>query len=371
MHSYAFDVSLADPSTSPPTKSQHGDTTYYFFETQDLPLFGPLRTLGVPESLIDVVEPFFRVLVELGYDRSIPPWEPTPARLIPTLDPATVAADLVDAIGEGINNAAGPIRFAIAAEHSRGAAHRRAARRGAGTPSRSAPTVADDAVDVCRRATVGNADVDAGRPNSSRIVADVFAGRRPFANDDGTAVEPDGVPKDKAGTTTTNNSLTTTDLTLPSTLAPLGAVEWAVGQVGQPVHPGCHRAGRDAKRNDEHAVDDGHHDDNHRHHHDDNDHRYQYDDRRFKQRGPSGHADADGSVSTVLAGPARVRPALRSTHPRYSHSLDHRLGPGDVSFEAKRFRHRAVAIHDSRGRQCRRRGPAPAAPATAAARFRG
>ena len=101
-----LDVSLAaDPTTSPPIQGQHGDTSYYFFETQDLPLFGPLRTLGVPESLIDVVEPFFRVIVELGYDRSIPPWEPTPARLIPTLNPATVAADLVNAIGEGINNA--------------------------------------------------------------------------------------------------------------------------------------------------------------------------------------------------------------------------------------------------------------------------
>ena len=89
-----------------PIQGTHGDTSYYFFETQDLPLFGPLRTLGVPEPLIDVVEPFFRVIVELGYDRSIPPWEPTPARLIPPLDPAKVAADLVNAIGEGINNAA-------------------------------------------------------------------------------------------------------------------------------------------------------------------------------------------------------------------------------------------------------------------------
>ena len=86
-------------------QGKHGDTSYYFFETPDLPLFGPLRTLGVPEPVIDVVEPFFREIVELGYDRSIPPWEPTPARLIPTHDPATVAADLVDAIGEGINNA--------------------------------------------------------------------------------------------------------------------------------------------------------------------------------------------------------------------------------------------------------------------------
>ena len=107
VHTYPFDVSLpADPTTSPAYQGTHGDTSYYFFETEDLPLFAPLRTLGVPESLIDVVEPFFKVIVELGYDRSIPPWEPTPARLIPPLDPAKVATDLVNAIGEGINNAA-------------------------------------------------------------------------------------------------------------------------------------------------------------------------------------------------------------------------------------------------------------------------
>ena len=110
---------LPDPTTSPAYHSKTGDTNYYFFETQDLPLFGPLRALGVPEPLIDVVEPFFRVIVELGYDRSIPPWEPTPARLIPPLNPVTVATDLVDAIGEGINNAARPRRLATAAEHSR------------------------------------------------------------------------------------------------------------------------------------------------------------------------------------------------------------------------------------------------------------
>jgi hypothetical protein len=106
VHEYPFDVSLPpDPKTSPAYQGTHGDTSYYFFETEDLPLFGPLRTLGVPEPLIDVVEPFFRVVVDLGYDRTIPPWEPTPARLIPTHDPVTVAGDLVNAIGEGINNA--------------------------------------------------------------------------------------------------------------------------------------------------------------------------------------------------------------------------------------------------------------------------
>ena len=133
VHMYPFDVSLpADPTTSPAYQGKHGDTSYYFFETQDLPLFGPLRTLGVPESLIDVVEPFFKVIVDLGYDRSIPPWEPTPARLIPPLDPATVAADLVDAIGEGINNAAAligsPPKPSIAAPVSRCGTCRRSRR---------------------------------------------------------------------------------------------------------------------------------------------------------------------------------------------------------------------------------------------------
>ena len=107
VHTYAWDVSLAapDPTKLPSYQGTHGDTDYYFFENPDLPLFGPLRTLGVPESLIDVVEPFFRVIVELGYDRSIKPWEPTPARLIPPLNPVKVVADLVAAIGEGFNNA--------------------------------------------------------------------------------------------------------------------------------------------------------------------------------------------------------------------------------------------------------------------------
>ena len=76
VHPYDLEPSLADPGTPPPIHTEYGDTDYYFFETEDLPLFGPLRQLGVPEPVIDVVEPFFRVLVELGYDRSIPPGNP-------------------------------------------------------------------------------------------------------------------------------------------------------------------------------------------------------------------------------------------------------------------------------------------------------
>ncbi len=119
VHTYPFDVSLpADPTTSPAYQGTHGDTSYYFFETQDLPLFGPLRSLGVPEALIDVFEPFFKVIVELGYDRSIPPWEPTPARLIPTLDPAKVITDLGNAIGEGVDNAAALFGAPAPASHA-------------------------------------------------------------------------------------------------------------------------------------------------------------------------------------------------------------------------------------------------------------
>jgi hypothetical protein len=114
VHMYGLDVSLpaVDPTESPAYQGKHGDTSYYFFENPDLPLFGPLRTLGVPESLIDVVEPFFRVIVELGYDRSIPAWQPTPARLIPPLNPARVITDLANAVGEGINNAAALVGLA-------------------------------------------------------------------------------------------------------------------------------------------------------------------------------------------------------------------------------------------------------------------
>ena len=131
MHPYALEPSLADPGTPPPIHTKTGDTDYYFFETEDLPLFGPLRQLGVPEPVIDVVEPVFRVLVELGYDRSIPPGDPTPARLIPPLKPAKVAADLVDAVDEGVNNAlaltgSAPLlktpAFATSADTSQGSA---------------------------------------------------------------------------------------------------------------------------------------------------------------------------------------------------------------------------------------------------------
>ena len=52
VHLCGFDVSLPpDPrKTSAAYQGTYGDTDYYFFETQDLPLFGPLAPWGCPRS---------------------------------------------------------------------------------------------------------------------------------------------------------------------------------------------------------------------------------------------------------------------------------------------------------------------------------
>ena len=99
--------SLAPGAPGSPIPTTPATPTTTSSRPTNLPLFGRLRQIGVPEALIDVVEPFFKVIVDLGYDRTIPAGEPTPARLIPPLHPVKVITDLVNAIGEGINNAAG------------------------------------------------------------------------------------------------------------------------------------------------------------------------------------------------------------------------------------------------------------------------
>jgi hypothetical protein len=106
---YGEEVSL-DPNSPKyvegTVKETWHDTTYYWIPTADLPLFDPLRLVGVPEPVIDVVEPFFKVLVEAGYDGSVPFHEPTPAQLIPVIDPVTLSAQLAGGIVDGANNAA-------------------------------------------------------------------------------------------------------------------------------------------------------------------------------------------------------------------------------------------------------------------------
>jgi hypothetical protein len=86
-------------------KQVDGDTTFYFIPTTDLPLLDPLRSLGVPESVPNIFQPALQVIVEAGYDRSIPFGDPTPAELIPTIDPATFTLEFANAVVQGANNA--------------------------------------------------------------------------------------------------------------------------------------------------------------------------------------------------------------------------------------------------------------------------
>jgi len=86
-------------------KQVDGDTTFYFIPTTELPLLDPLRSLGVPESLLNIVQPALQVIVEAGYDRSIPFGDPTPAELIPTIDPVTFLLEFANGVVQGADNA--------------------------------------------------------------------------------------------------------------------------------------------------------------------------------------------------------------------------------------------------------------------------
>jgi hypothetical protein len=77
----------------------------YFIPTTELPLLDPLRSLGVPESVLNIFQPALQVIVEAGYDRSIPFGDPTPAERIPTIDPATFTLEFANAVVQGANNA--------------------------------------------------------------------------------------------------------------------------------------------------------------------------------------------------------------------------------------------------------------------------
>jgi hypothetical protein len=103
---------LAAAIADPANRQQYGDTTYILVPTPNLPLLQPIRDLGrltgtefLTTPLTDLIEPALRVLIETGYDRSLPYGAPAPARLIPLVNPITLTVDLVDAVGQGIRDA--------------------------------------------------------------------------------------------------------------------------------------------------------------------------------------------------------------------------------------------------------------------------
>ncbi len=109
------------PAFVPGTYMQrHGDTTYFFIPTHDLPLLAPVRAIGslaplamrVMEPLLQAIEAPLRHLIEMGYDRNIPFGQAARARMIPPgglLDHVTrtIAAmeGFARALAQGMQNA--------------------------------------------------------------------------------------------------------------------------------------------------------------------------------------------------------------------------------------------------------------------------
>ena len=86
-------------------QDQVGDTTYYLVPTEILPILIPLDSVPVVgHALAVTADPFFRVLVEAGYDRTISPGTPTNWNLLYFPNPADLAHNLVVAIPTGLDN---------------------------------------------------------------------------------------------------------------------------------------------------------------------------------------------------------------------------------------------------------------------------
>lgn len=90
---------------TPVLQGQFQDSTYYLIPTDILPLLRPIAALPAVGTLLAVVlDPPLRVLVETGYDRTINPGAPTPAKYLYFPNPVKAAADFLTAIPTGWDN---------------------------------------------------------------------------------------------------------------------------------------------------------------------------------------------------------------------------------------------------------------------------
>lgn len=105
----------------------YGDTTYITIPAKQLPLLVPFRTLGdllhlsaVTTPIADLIEPTLKVLVELGYDRTIPYGQPTRFGLFPKINLPTLVTDLHAAVKQGVHAALADIGIQSGASGSGG-----------------------------------------------------------------------------------------------------------------------------------------------------------------------------------------------------------------------------------------------------------
>jgi hypothetical protein len=114
------DQELGQTSQSPSNQQTYGDTVYITIPAKQLPLVVPLRQFGdatglsaITTPLADLIEPTLRVLVELGYDRSIPYGEPSGFGLFPKINPSDLAFDLSSAVTSGVHAALTDLGFTM------------------------------------------------------------------------------------------------------------------------------------------------------------------------------------------------------------------------------------------------------------------
>ena len=105
-----LDDALHDPANQQHIPGQ--DTTYITIPTKNLPLLQPIRDLaaatgtsGFVSPIVDFVQPVLRVMIDTGYDRSIPFGQPEPAGLIPPINPVKLVSDLAAAVAQGAHAA--------------------------------------------------------------------------------------------------------------------------------------------------------------------------------------------------------------------------------------------------------------------------
>ena len=88
--------------TSPDYYTDGGVTHYYEMLTQNLPLLDPLRQIPVVGNpLADLVQPDFRVIVDLGYGDGYAN-VPTSGGLFPLVNPLTVGSELLIGAQQGV-----------------------------------------------------------------------------------------------------------------------------------------------------------------------------------------------------------------------------------------------------------------------------
>lgn len=92
-------------STDVRLQGQYQDTTYYLAPAKTVPLLMPLEQIPViGPALAATLDPPLRVLIEAGYDRTINPGQPTPARWLFVPDLLKTTVNFLEAIPTGWDN---------------------------------------------------------------------------------------------------------------------------------------------------------------------------------------------------------------------------------------------------------------------------